>query len=146
MQDPPAGWPRLSSAIFYDDAAAAIDWLSRAFGFETRLKVDGSDGGIVHSELVFGGAVVMVASASRTTHWRSPRSIGGANTQSLFLYVDDVEAHCARARAAGAKVVTEPKTTDYGEEWWTDRGYEAKDAEGHHWWFAQRVSSPKKQG
>jgi len=144
MKDTPAGWPRLSPAVFYDDAPAAIDWLGRAFGFETRLKVDGSDGEIVHSELVFGGAVVMVASAKRGKHWKSPRSIGGANTQSLFLYVDDVEAHCARARSAGAKIVTEPQTSDYGEEWWTDRGYEAEDPEGHHWWFAQRLSRPKK--
>jgi len=144
MQDTPAGWPRLSSAVFYDDAPATIDWLCRAFGFETRLKVDGSGGEIVHSELVFGGGVVMVASAARGKHWKSPRSMGGANTQSLFLYVDDVEAHCARARSAGAKIVTEPKTSDYGEEWWTDRGYEAEDPEGHHWWFAQRVSGPKK--
>ncbi len=144
MKNPPEGWPRISSAVFYDDASAAIDWLGRAFGFETRLKVEGGDGGIVHSELVFGGGVVMVASATRNERWRSPRSIGGANTQSLFAYVDDVEAHCARARAAGAKIVTEPATKDYGSEWGIDRSYQAEDPEGHRWWFAQRMSNPKK--
>ncbi len=144
MQDPPAGWPRISSALYYDDAPAAIDWLGRAFGFETRLKVEGSDGGIVHSELVFGGGVVMVASASREAHRRSPRSIDGANTQGLFAYVDDVEGHCARARAAGARIVSEPATSDYGGEWWTDRLYEAEDPEGHRWWFGQRMSGRKK--
>src|SRR5215510_9244765 len=144
MKNPPQGWPRISSALFYDDANAAIDWLGRAFGFETRLKVEGSDGGVVHSELVFGGGVVMVATASRKPHWKSPRSVGGANTQGLFAYVDDVEAHCARARAAGAKIVTEPKTDDYGAEWWTDRLYEAEDPEGHRWWFGQRLRDPKK--
>ncbi|HYV65137.1 MAG TPA: VOC family protein [Myxococcales bacterium] len=146
MKNPPQGWPRISSALFYDDANAAIDWLGRAFGFETRLKVEGSDGGVVHSELVFGGGVVMVATASRKPHWKSPRSVGGANTQGLFAYVDDVEAHCARARAAGAKIVTEPKTDDYGAEWWTDRSYEAEDPEGHRWWFAQRLRNPSKEG
>jgi uncharacterized glyoxalase superfamily protein PhnB len=36
------------------------------------------------------------------------------------------------------------KTTDYGEEYWTDRGYEAEDLEGHHWWFVQRLRTPGK--
>ncbi|HWE25135.1 MAG TPA: VOC family protein, partial [Myxococcales bacterium] len=138
------GWPRISSALFYDDAPKAIEWLGRAFGFETRIRVDGEDGAVVHSELVFGDGVIMVASASRKNFWRSPRSIGGANTQSLFVYVDDVEAHCARARAAGAKITTEPKTADYGDEYWVDRNYEAVDLEGHYWWFAQRMRTGKK--
>jgi len=145
MRNPPEGWPRISSALFYGDAAKAIEWLGRAFGFETRLKVEGDDGGIVHSELVFGEGVVMVASVSRGPRRASPRSLDGANTQSLFVYVDDVEAHCARARGAGAKILSEPKTTDYGEEWWVDRGYEAEDLEGHRWYFAQRMSTAKKK-
>jgi len=57
--------------------------------------------------------------------------------------VDDVEAHCARARAAGAKIRSEPTTTDYGEDHWTDRGYECEDIGGHHWWFYQRLRDPK---
>jgi uncharacterized glyoxalase superfamily protein PhnB len=59
-----------------------------------------------------------------------------------MVYVDDVEAHCARARAAGARILVGPQTTDYGEEYWTDRGYEAEDLEGHHWWFYQRLRDP----
>ena len=145
MRNLPEGWPRISSALFYDDAAKAIEWLGRAFGFETRLKVEGDDGGIVHSELVFGEGVVMLASISRGPRRASPRSLDGANTQSLFVYVDDVEAHCARARGAGSKILSEPKTTDYGEEWWVDRGYEAEDLEGHRWYFAQRMSTAKKK-
>jgi uncharacterized glyoxalase superfamily protein PhnB len=62
-----------------------------------------------------------------------------------MVYVDDAEAHCARARAAGAKIVEEPTTHDYGEEYWTDRGYEAEDLEGHHWWFYQRLRTPGAQ-
>src|SRR5438477_1195335 len=106
MRNPHAGWPRISSALYYDEAAKAIDWLGRAFGFETRLKVEGDDRGIVHSELVFGDGVVMVASVSRGERRASPRSIGGVNTQSLFLYVDDVEAHCTRARGGGARTLS----------------------------------------
>ena len=139
---PPSGWPRISSALFYEDAAAAIEWLEKAFGFATRLRVEDGAGGIVHSELELGDGegVVMVASARAGK--RSPRALDGVNTQSLFVYVDDVEAHCARARAHGARVLSEPSVHDYGDEHWADCSYEALDCEGHGWWFAQRLRSP----
>ena len=148
MQPSPRGWPRISSAVFYDDAAAAIPWLCRAFGFEVRLKVEGEDGRIEHSELVFADGLIMVGSAGGKSDrpvplpCRSPRSLGGANTQSLGVFVDDVDAHCERARAAGAKIVEEPATQDYGEAYWSDRTYRAEDLEGHQWWFMQRVREP----
>jgi uncharacterized glyoxalase superfamily protein PhnB len=144
MKATPNGWPRISSSVNYDDPAKAIDWLCRAFGFEVRLKVEGDDGAIHHCELVFGEGVVMVGAGSpEATHRKSPRRLGGANTQSMMVYVDDAEAHCARARAAGATIAQEPETHDYGEEYWTDRIYEAVDLEGHHWWFTQRLRDPK---
>lgn len=144
MEQAPQDWPRLSSAVFYDDAAAAIDWLCRAFGFRVRLKIEGEEGTIDHSELTYGEALIMVGSARRDARsdrdfCRSPRSLGGANTQSLCLYVDDVDAHCATARAAGASIVREPTTQDYGEQYGAHRSYEAVDPEGHHWWFMRRV-------
>jgi uncharacterized glyoxalase superfamily protein PhnB len=143
MKNTPPGWPRISSAVYYQDPVKAIEWLCRAFGFEVRLKVEGDDGSIVHSELTFGEGVVMVAGhKAEAPHRKSPRELGGANTQSMMLYVDDVEAHCKRARAAGAKIVVEPATSDYGEDYWSDRGYEAEDLEGHHWWFYQRLRDP----
>jgi uncharacterized glyoxalase superfamily protein PhnB len=58
----------------------------------------------------------------------------------MMVYIDDADAHCAHARASGAVIVQEPQTTDYGEGYWADRSYQAKDPEGHHWWFAQRIS------
>jgi uncharacterized glyoxalase superfamily protein PhnB len=142
MSTLPPGWPQLSSALFYDDAAAAIEWLEKAFGFVTRLKVEDGAGGVVHSELELdSGGLVMVASPREG--WASPRSVGGANTQSLFVYVDDVDAHCARARAAGARILTEPSNRDYGADAWEDRTYEAMDPEGHRWWFGQRIRTAK---
>ena len=145
MNPTPPDWPRLSIAVFYDEAPKAIDWLQRAFGFEVRLKVEGDTGRIEHSELTFGEGVVMVSDATldRRAWGKSPRALGGANTQSAMFYVDDVEAHCARARSAGAKILVEPKTSDYGEDYWSDRSYEVEDLEGHHWWFCQRLRSPK---
>lgn len=146
MKPTPAGWPRISSAVFYDDAASAIDWLCRAFGFDVRIKIEGEGGRIEHSELNFGDdGLIMVGSAGGRSDrqvplpCKSPCSLGGANTQALCLYVDDVDAHCERARAAGAQIVEEPRTTDYGPEYWADRTYRAVDLEGHHWWFMQRL-------
>src|SRR5688572_26758629 len=143
MKKPPEGWPRISSAAFYDDAPAMIDWLCRAFGFEVRLKVEGEGGRIVHSELTFGEGLVMVGQTGSgregRDHCLSPRALKGANTQSMCICVDDVDAHCARARAAGAVIAAEPEVHDYGDDYWADRTYEAVDPEGHHWWFMQRV-------
>ena len=133
----PDGWPRLSVSVFYDDAAAAIDWLCRAFGFEVRLKVE-HDGRIVHSELTYEGALVMVGQTGGRPWCRSPRGVGGC-TQAVLLQVDDVDAHYAGARAAGATIDAEPADHDYGPEYWTDRTYGAIDPEGHHWWFSTRI-------
>jgi uncharacterized glyoxalase superfamily protein PhnB len=145
MKPTPPGWPRISSALVYPDAAKAIDWLCRAFGFEVRLKVEGDGGRIEHSELVYGEGLIMVSSAKpeKFPFLRAPGDADGANTQTLMVYVDDAEAHCKRAREAGAKIVSEPATHDYGEDYWTDRGYECEDIGGHHWWFYQRLRSPK---
>jgi uncharacterized glyoxalase superfamily protein PhnB len=141
MKPSPPGWPRASSSLTYERAAEAIEFLTRAFGFEVRLRVDGKDGKIEHSELVFGDAVFMLGDARRDTqpHRKAPSELGGANTQDILVYVDDIEAHCARARAAGAKIESEIAVHDYGEEYWTDRAYGCVDGGGHHWWFAERV-------
>ena len=141
----PAGWPRISCAVFYDEPARAIDWLCAAFGFEVRLKVEGQGGRIEHSELTFGEGLIMVGSAGGRSDrpgglpCKSPRALGGSNTQSLCIFVDDVDAHAERARRAGAIIREEPQTTDFGEEYWADRTYRAEDLEGHQWFFMQRV-------
>jgi uncharacterized glyoxalase superfamily protein PhnB len=146
----PPGWPRISTAVYYDDPRAAIAFLTEAFGFEVQLVVEGDGGTIVHSELRFGDGLVMVGGTGTKDpsreHWqkdqKSPRSLDGANTQSLCIFVDDADAHCAHARAHGARVFREPKTDDYGEDHWADRTYGAWDPEGHVWFFMQRIRNP----
>ena len=127
----------------------AIDWLCRAFGFDVRLKVLARDGRVQHSELIYGEGVIMLAQAGKSADparlTRSPQSIGGANTQGIMVYVDDVDAHCARARAGGAKIDHEPSLHDYGEDYWADRSYGARDLEQHQRWFTQRVRDPIKK-
>jgi len=140
MKPTPDGWPRISASIFYEDPKRAIEWLCNAFGFEVRLIVETGDGGIAHSELVYGDGLVMVGDASKRGFWTTPRKAGG-NTQSLMVVVDDIEAHYARAKANGATVSQELQVSDYGPEYWTDRVYGANDCEGHHWWFTQRIAT-----
>lgn len=143
MKPPPKNWPRISSSIFYDDAAKAIDWLCAAFGFEVRLKIEGEGGRIEHSELEFGEGLIMVGqtgSGRPNREWvRSPATLDGACTQAMAIFVDDVDAHCEHARQAGATIEMEPKTDDYGDDYWSDRSYLARDFEGHRWWFMQRL-------
>lgn len=151
MKPTPAGWPRISSALFYQDARQAIDWLCRAFGFQVRILIEGQDGRVEHSELEFGDGLIMVGSAATRREgqsWRerlaSPAMLGGRFTQNLAVHVDDADAHCARARAAGAEICQEPETVDYGADYWADRCYGAFDCEGHLWWFMQRIATAGK--
>ena len=143
MKPPPPDWPRISNTLWYDDGKQAIDWLCRAFGFEVRLLIEGEGGRVEHSELVFGEGLIMVGESKpeKFPHSRAPSQVGGANTQNMMVYVDDVQAHHDRAVAAGAVVTMEMKTSDYGEDYWSDRGYECRDIGGHHWWFMQRLRS-----
>lgn len=152
MRPTPKGWPRLSQCIYYDDPNAAIDWLCRAFGFELRLKVEDDQGGVAHSELTYGEGLVMVGGtggkdperAAWQSRQKSPKGLGGANTQSICIFVDDTDGHCAAAREAGAVILREPTTSDYGDDYWSDRSYGALDPEGHVWWFMQRMRTGPK--
>ena len=95
------------------DASSAIDWLCKTFGFEVRLKVEGEGGRIEHSELEFGDGLVMISSTGgKSTRpiplpGRSPRAVGGGNTQMLCVFVDDVGLpgmlHVAFARSPVAR-------------------------------------------
>ncbi len=143
MKPTPTGWPRISPGVYYRDALAMLDWLPRAFGFTVQVRVE-EDGHLVHSQLTYGEGLIMVgeelAGDERRfgTNRLSPAA-AGCNTQNLMVYVDDVDAHCATARAAGAQIVAEPEDQDYGEAYWCDRAYGALDPEGHLWWFVQRL-------
>jgi uncharacterized glyoxalase superfamily protein PhnB len=84
-----------------------------------------------------------VSSSSGKEPWqsfyRSPQAIGGSITSALAFYIDEVDAHYAHALVAGARIVREPRTSDYGDDYWSDRSYGALDPEGHLWWFMQRI-------
>ena len=130
----------LMSALCYQDPRAAVAWLERAFGFELFMLIEDAAGALVHSEMRFGDAVVMVGSEWSDDH-KSPRSIGGKNTQTVHIQIEtDVDAHCERARAAGAEILMAPENQFYGA-----RTYRCRDPEGHIWTVAQTVKEVSRE-
>jgi len=114
----------------YVDAPAAIAWLEKAFGFERQVVYPGPDGTVAHAQLTFNGGMIMLGSYKEDVfHYKTPRQAGGV-TQAVYVYVRDIDAHFARAEAAGAEIVVPLKETDYGS-----REYSARDLEGHLWHF-----------
>lgn len=117
----------------YRDAEAAIDWLCKVFGFERHLVVPGDRPGIVaHAQLVLGGGMIMLGSDSNASEYGKllvhPGDIGGKQTQTAYLVVDDADAVYRRAIDAGAKIELELVDEDYG-----GRGFTCRDPEGHVW-------------
>ena len=133
IRNPPAGVQRIVPMLNYADAPAAIDFLVRAFGFRERRVYAMKDGRIGHAELALGGNVVMLASVFPEMDQTTPIRAGGWYSQ-VFCYVDDVDAHHAQARAAGARIAAAPEDRFHGE-----RHYRAEDPEGHRWIFGQRI-------
>jgi uncharacterized glyoxalase superfamily protein PhnB len=119
--------------IRYRDVAAAVDWLCNAFAFEKRNVVTDPDGTVAYAELSYGRGIVMLGPVGQSvldSLMKQPDEIGGIGTQSVYVAVDDVEAHFKHARAAGAKIVLE-----FGSDEAGDRAYAARDLEGHIWNF-----------
>ncbi len=114
-------------ALRYRDAVKAIDWLVEAFGFEKHAVHLTDEGTVAHAELRFGKGGVMINSADRPLP-AVPDDFKGTFC-TLYLVVSDVDAHHARAQAAGAEV-TPLVDQDYGS-----REYSARDLEGNHWHF-----------
>jgi uncharacterized glyoxalase superfamily protein PhnB len=128
--------------LSYEDAGRAADWLSDAFGFEQSDRFE--EGGVVtHVTLTLGGAVVFAGNPG--SDYRSPRSLAAESeaarkmletpyvVDGVMVYVDDVDAHFDRARAAGARILTEPEDNPGVGQ----RQYRAEDLEGHRWMFVR---------
>jgi uncharacterized glyoxalase superfamily protein PhnB len=117
-------------ALRYRDAPAAIEWLGRAFGFRPLAVHNGPDDSVAHAELALDTGVIMLGSVKPDAYGaHNPRELGGIS-QSLYVWVADVDGHHARAAAAGAEVFRPPEDTPYGS-----REYSCRDLEGHVWSF-----------
>lgn len=120
-------------ALRYRDAPAAIEFLCAAFGFEKHLVVPGESGTIAHAQLAYGNGMVMLGSTRDDEFGRlvkPPSEAGGIATQSTYVVVEDADAHYARANAAGAEIVVDIMSPEYG-----GRLYSCRDKEGHVWSF-----------
>jgi uncharacterized glyoxalase superfamily protein PhnB len=113
------GRPNFFPGLRYRDEHAAMDWLARAFGFERHALFTDDDGNVVHAEMRLGPGVMMIGAA--------PECAEGFN---VYVYVEDVDAHYGRARAAGAEITRPLADTGYGT-----REYGARDLDGHYWYF-----------
>ena len=113
----------------YQDARRAIQSLCSTFGFIELFSVPEWGETVRHAQLRLGTNVVMLGSVRPDEGMASPHAVGFA-TQSLYVYVDDLDAHFERARAAGVQIVSPPQETDFGS-----REYHARDFEGHPWTF-----------
>ncbi|MGW5283358.1 VOC family protein [Streptomyces collinus] len=125
-----AGTPRarLHAYLSYDDAAAALDWLT-ATGFETTARRIGPDGTIVHAEVRMGDVALMIARADRAS--TVTRLHGVSSGSGLYLWMPDaadVDGWYRRAVAAGARGVVIPEDTPWG-----GRRARVVDPEGHEW-------------
>jgi PhnB protein len=114
--------------LLYEDVASMLDWLSRAFGFTEKLRFAGEDGTVNHAEMEVAGGTIMLGDPG--DDYRSPKNGGGWPAQ-IQVYVDDVDAHYAQAKAAGAEIVEELVDLPFG-----DRRYTCRDPPGHEWAFA----------
>lgn len=135
--------PAIVASVFYKDPLAALKWLEEAFGFETTTLLTDADGKLAHAEMAFrdcpltiggelGGALL------GGVQMKSPQNLGGDGSQFLRVELaEGIDAHCERARAAGARIVAELETQFYGA-----RVYRALDPEGHVWNFTQTVAQP----
>ncbi len=135
-------YPTVIPMIAYEDGVAALEWLSRAFGFRERMRMLGQDGRLSHGEMEMGDGVIMLATP--TPDYRGPRRHREECEQArawstvpwvidgVLVTVDDVDAHFAHAKREGAVILSEVDEGPGGKR------YRAEDVEGHRWMFAQR--------
>ncbi len=132
--------PAIVSTLFYRQPIAAMKWLEAAFGFETTNLLTDAQGRVAHAEMSFQGCPINIGGEFGGpllggAQMKSPENLGGNGSQFLRVSLaTGLDAHCARARAAGARITDEPQTQFYGA-----RTYRALDLEGHVWNFSQTM-------
>ena len=118
--------------LLYEDAPAAVNFLTEAFGFREVHRTTGAAGGM-HVEMDVGRDGARIYLGAPGPHFRGPATVG--RTSIVYVLVDDVNRHHDRAKAAGAEIVEELTDLPYG-----DRRYGCRDAQGHEWTFATPIA------
>jgi MerR family transcriptional regulator, thiopeptide resistance regulator len=130
-----ATFERITPLLVYRDIAAAHDFLVTAFGFAPGGVSSDDQGHAVHGEVCVGDEMIWLHRVTEAHRMATPGE--AARSGGLVVFVDDVDAHYARAVAAGVHIDGAPQDQPYGQ-----REYGASDPEGHRWWFATRQSAP----
>jgi PhnB protein len=131
--------PQLTPYLLYKDVGKALNWLTKAFGFiEDGERFTGEDGTIQHAAMKISkdGAPFMMGCPG--PKYKNPKKLGNV-TVLMYVDMDNVDKHFARAKKAGAKIIEKPADTHYGA-----RRYGVTDPEGHQWYFAQELKKAKK--
>lgn len=118
-------------ALQYNDAIAAIEWLCLVLGFEKKLVVPGVNNTVIHAQLKLGAGLIMLGNSSDDAygkHIKTPMELNGVNTQSPFIYIEEIEAHYQEAVAQGAEILIPLREEEYGGKY-----YLCKDPEGYLW-------------
>jgi uncharacterized glyoxalase superfamily protein PhnB len=120
--------------LSYKDAKKSIEWLCDAFGFEKHQMFVEEDGIVSHAELKLGNIMIMIGSQQHNGLYKKltnhPQDMGGYETQSPYIVIDDIDEHYERAKKHGAKIAIDLKGEDYGGQ-----NYSCFDIEGHLWNF-----------
>ena len=139
---PAASTPSVVPMISYEDGIAALEWLRSAFGFRETARLTTPDGKLSHGEMEAGNGLIMLASP--TPEYRSPKRHREVCEQArkwstvpwiidgVLVYVEDLDRHFARAKAAGATILSDIEEGPPG------RRYRAEDVEGHRWFFVEK--------
>jgi uncharacterized glyoxalase superfamily protein PhnB len=133
VTSPPADRPHVIPQMPYGDIEAAVQWLTRVFGFREAegSRVKGADG-LVHAEVEVGNGRIMLGTAGG--HGATSPAMGGSLSMLLSVYVEDIDSHYRRAVESGATICAELEDKFFG-----DRVYECLDLEGHRWSFHQHT-------
>ena len=129
---------RVTPYLLYEDGAAAIEFLTQAFGFREERRMTGSAGGL-HAELEVAPDGGWIFLGQPTGDFRNPAVAG--RTSQVYVLVDDVDSHYARAKAEGARITEEPNDLPFGH-----RRYGCADPQGHEWSFAQPIAGAGSDG
>ena len=132
----PRGSQQIAPYVYYEDPRAATAFLCDVFGFEQTMMLEWPDGEVAHAEVSLNGERVLIGYADPSFGLGTPGRLGAQHTV-LCVYVDDVDAHCARVTKAGAEIVRPLADQFYGS-----RAYTVRDCEGMLWEFRQHQREP----
>jgi uncharacterized glyoxalase superfamily protein PhnB len=134
-QEEPAPTPSLAPYLFYGDVEKAAQFMQEAFGFRVTFTSPYPSGGLAHAQLAHSTGLIMVGHAGGGGLGMVKRADAlPALHAGVYVFVEDPDAHCERAKRAGAKILQEPEDRPWG-----DRMYCAVDPEGQFWMFAKRL-------